>query len=225
MTTQLVNLVEERTPNVTQEPPDWIVREIKKVGGMVSDLSGSGPRFRVIWGGNRFSLAPDGMTLIRPYRVDMWHLEKLHEGEYEHCYRLGECPSPGHRKLASDPWCKQCFMDGGVPIAAGSARSLIETIIHLLLKTEQMQQRAIQSGKANIEQRDALLIREATKHMAKDTAIGEAAADAMPLTVKRSFDTPLRLSAQQALGRGKGLKQLGAKEVLNVLKSSRGKSA
>ena len=152
----------------------------------------------------------------------MWHLEKLHEGEYEHCYRLGECPSPGHRKLKSDPWCKACFLDGGVPMKIDGCWGFVEGIIKkLLLKSEQMQQRAIQQGGVNIEQRDALLTREATKHMAKDVAVGEAAADAMPTTVKRSFETPLRISAEQALGRGKGLKQLGAREIANVLKSRR----
>lgn len=211
--TQLVNQTEERTPNVTREPPEWIVREVKKIGGMESGQ----PRFRVIWGGNRWTVAPDGITLVRPYRVDMWHLEKFHEGEYEHCYRLGECPSPGHRKSEKDPWCRKCFLDGGVPIDAGHSLALIETAIRLLLRTEELQR----TTRFAFQQREALFTREATKSDLKDVRIREATEDAAPRTVKRSFETPLRLSANQTLGTRKGLRQLNALEIARGLRKRR----
>jgi hypothetical protein len=218
--TNPVNLVEERAPNVNRDPPDWIVREIRKVGGNVSDLSGVRPRFRVIWGGSRWMTAADEMTLIRPYRLDMWHLEKLHEGEYEHCYRLGECPTTGppHRKLAKDPWCRQCFMDGGVPMKIEGCWAFVEGIIRLIMKTEDLQK----TTRFAAQQKDALFGREDQRDDARTSIMRDAVADAAPVTVKRSFETPLRLSADQALGRRKGLRQLNSRE---IIKGLRGKKA
>jgi hypothetical protein len=222
-TTLPIQQVEERTPNDTREPPAWIVREIQKVGGMVSDSRGRRPRFRVIWGGSRWTVGADGRTLIRPYRVDMWHLEKLHEGEYEHCHRLGECPvQGGHRKTGKDTWCRACFFNGGVPLPIESSLGFIETCIRLIQKTEEMQKRAVHSAAERTAQKDALVGREEKIEAGKGVEIREAMADAMPKTVKRSFETPLRLSAQEALGTQKGIRQLNAREIVRGMRKKRG---
>lgn len=205
MATLPVNLTEERGANITREPPDWLVREIRKVGGVEQGK----PRFRVIWGGNRWRLGSDGLTLERPYRLDLWHIEKLHEGEYEHCYRLGECPYPRHRRTKNDRWCKECMLNGGERIEAGEALSLIERVIRLMLKTEELQR----TTRFAAQQREALSERENKKGEAGDSAMRDAFADAAPITVKRSFETPLRLGAHEALGTGKSIKQLNAGEI------------
>lgn len=210
--TQPINQAELAVPCSNIDTPKWVDEETARIGG--TDISGK-LKYRIIWGGSRVTLAPDGISLIRPYRVDMWHLEKLHQGEYEHCWRFGECPvgPQGHRKTLQDRWCRVCFMDGGIRLKIEDAVAVARGVIHLLIKTEEMQKRAIATGQFNAEQRDALLGREAVKGVAKDTAIKEATADAAPVTVKRSFQTPLRISAQQALGNTKGLKQLNAREI------------
>ncbi|MGH9735431.1 MAG: hypothetical protein ACRD8A_12685 [Candidatus Acidiferrales bacterium] len=207
-----VNAVEERSANANRECPVWVEREIQKIGGMENGR----PRFRVVWGGSRWTAGVDGKTLIRPYRLDMWHIEKLHEGEYEHVYRLGECPGPAHRKTEKDQWCRQCFVDGGVPLEPDRAFGVIEGAIRLLLRTEELQRSTIFKA----QQRDALFARENAKDAAAPKAINEAMQDARPASVKRSFETPLRETSQQAMGTT-GFKQLGAREIARGLRKKR----
>lgn len=212
MSTAPVNLAEEQIPNTNRDCPSWVEREVRRIGG----TEGGKPRFRVVWGGSRWALGADGLSLIRPYRVDMWHIEKLKDGEYEHIYRLGECPVPGHRRTEKDRWCRECFLNGGVRLEPGQSMAVIEAAIRLTLRSEELQKSTCFAAK----QRDALLEREKTKDAAVPKAINEAMRDAMPVSVKRSFETPLRMTSQQAMGR-RGFKQVGAREIARGLRKGR----
>lgn len=209
-----VNLTEERSSNVNRDCPAWVKREIQKIGGMVGDK----PRFRVVWGGSRWMTGADGMTLIRPYRLDMWHLEKWHDpsGDYEHCYRLGECP---HRKSKAEPFCRNCFLDGGAPLEPDTSYAFIESLIRMLQLGERMQKEAL--NKNDRAQKGALFGREEKKAQEGQQKTNEAYADAMPKTVKRSFETPMRITADQALGRPGKVKQLNTREILRGLRRKR----
>lgn len=199
----------------TREPPAWLIEDINRAGGTYD----SRPRFRVIWGGNRLVPGPDGITLVHPYRLDMWHLEKLHEGEYEHCSRLGECPVQGdHRKTKKDEWCRKCFMDGGVPLPIEGCSGYIAGLIRLILDTEHMQKKAKDNATVRNAQKDALFGREEKRAEERKEIEREVFAEAMPKTIKRSFETPLRIGAHQALGTTRGIRQMNAREIIRGLR-------
>jgi|SRR5690348_16253974 len=169
------------------DPPDWIVREVKKIGGMENGQ----PRFRVIWGADRIRFTDEGV-IYRPYQVNRWHVEKLYKGEYEHSYTLAHCT---HMK--NFRWCNDCFKSGGefLPLTL----AVVEMVIRLVLKAERLQSAALQKA--------ALVEREEKKKKAADAEIKGVFAEAFPREVKRSFDPAMERTAEQAFGRGK-LKQI-----------------
>lgn len=176
--------------------PAWIEREINKAGGMAGDK----PLFRATWGGNRLTFGPDGVTLVHPYQQNRWHLEKWHEGEYEHCYVLAHCP---HTK--GKIWCNECFKNGGEYIGICEGWQVFIAAIHLIQKSQRLQDATLR--------KNALFEREASRETAKEDSINALFKDAAPKTVKRSFETPLRLTADQALGRRRGLRRMREHEI------------
>lgn len=165
--------------------PEFIDREVKKVGGMKDGK----PQFRVVWGADRFILSSDNV-LINPYQKNRWHVEKLYQGEYEHCYTLAECP---HRNLRDQKWCKQCFASGGefLQLELG----IVERVIRLIMISETLQNKALQQS--------ALMEREHKKLEENAEKVYDAVLEAAPLTVPRSYEPNLTLTADEALGRSK----------------------
>jgi len=175
---------------VKREIPVWLERQILLRGGAVN----SRPRFRVVWGGNRMRANLVTGLLEHPYQKDRWHLEMWKEElqDYEHAYVFANCP---HREPAK-PWCNSCFVSGGEYIDATLA--IIEARIGLILRVEAMQKEALDKNARM--QKDALFGREEAKKEEAVERIHDAVKDAAPITVKRSMNTPLYISADQALG-------------------------
>lgn len=173
------------------DPPDWIVREVKKIGGMENGQ----PRFRVIWGGDRIRFTEEGV-IYHPYQVNRWHVEKLHQGEYEHSYTLARCSH-----MENFRWCNGCFKSGGefLPLTL----AVVEMAIRLVLKAEGLQSAALQKA--------ALIEREEKKKKAADAAMKGVFAEAFPREVKRSFEPVMERTAEQVFGRGK-LKQISGRK-------------
>lgn len=112
--------------------------------------------------------------------------------DYEHAYVFADCP---HR-IKDQGWCKQCFLSGGEYIDA--TLSIIEARIGLILRVAAMQKEAVAQN-ARME-RDALFSREDAKKEDAVERIHDCVKDAAPITVKRSMNTPLHISANEALG-------------------------
>jgi hypothetical protein len=217
-----VVLSEEKTPNVNRECPAWIVRELKKIGGLNAKKQ---PNFRVVWGGSRTDIGADGSSAIRPYRTDMWHLEKFKEetGEYEHAIRLGMCPYPLHRKTGLDRFCTECFHNGGVPLEPDQSFSIIEAYVRMLLKADTLQREARFKGRA-LEQKNALFGREEKKTRDRAEKIYEAYEDAKPKTVKRSYEAPMHVTAEETFfGNRRGLYQMTDKQTTKGTKNGNDK--
>lgn len=186
---------EEKAYAGTYEVPAWVEKEILRVGG--KDTTGK-PRFRVIWGANRL-IANDEGLLIHPYQQNRWHLEKLLNGEYEHCWVLSHCP---HSKGA---WCQSCFKSGGEFIGIHEGYRIVEQAIRLIQMSAEFQNKTLQ--------RAALMEREEEKQRASGERMFDLVKDALPKTIKRSASPNLTLTAQEALGHKPGLRQMTQEEV------------
>lgn len=190
-----------------REVPHWIEREIKKIGGYTDGR----PIYRLIWGGCRIELMHD--KLVNPYTpdhsdastrkslaIDRWHLEKLYEGTYEHCYQFGKCP---HVTAKSPKWCKDCTLSGGDYVDIPNNFALLERVLHLFVMSEQQRDKVLQHN--------ALMNREKAKEEEGNRLIREAVAAAAPGTIKRSYQPNFKLPAKKILGRSK-FKQLTYEE-------------
>jgi hypothetical protein len=129
--------------------PEWIEREILKVGGKYFD---DRPNFRIVWGASKVTTPEDVTSYYDPER---WHLEKIVEGRYQHAYKFGYCP---HMKPGDKQWCNACFLSGGETFELGSHFRIIERVIQQFVLTERFQKASIDKG-ARLE-REALMERE-----------------------------------------------------------------
>jgi hypothetical protein len=178
-----------------RDVPAWIERELLKIGGRSQDGE---PLFRCVWGANRWTLAPDGVTMVHPYRVDLWHLEKRVNGVWEHCYRLGQCP---HMTPTDKEWCRACWLSGGEYLNIETEFRAVERCVHLIIKACEMQDKTAQ--------KNALVAREQAKKDQQDIELREMVDNAAMKHVKRSFETPMRITADQtALGSELGFRQV-----------------
>lgn len=188
--------------------PEWIEREVKKIGGAVDGK----PRFRVIWGGNRIEIIgdrplnpyiaerPDTTTL--PSRsMQRWHLEKLHEGVYEHVWQFGYCPHVPRNKQ----WCKKCYLNGGEFIDPTNNFALVQRVIQVFIESERQQDKGAQ--------RRALMEREKAKQDAQGELIRETVREAAPSSIPRSFAPSFKQSAEATLGKSP-LRQMNDKEIV-----------
>ena len=185
---QHTHLIDRKTHNV----PDWMVREIQKIGGLAPD---GRPNFRLIWGGDRFTFNNE-KELVHAYNPAHWHMERLFRGEYEHVWNFADCL---HRTKEKPSWCKSCILDGGSFVDATESFALTEKIIHLLKKSDEMKNKALQ--------KNALMGRETDKLRRQGEQVYDAMEDARPRTVKRSFETPMHVEAP--FGKSK-MKQIDA---------------
>lgn len=138
-------LVQKESPTL----PEWCERELLKLGGRTE---GGLPVYRLIWGASKV-ITPDDVTSY--YKPDRWHLEKWHEGNYQHCYTYGYCP---HMKAGDTRWCNPCWLSGGEFIGPESHWRIFERAVRMLVMTEQFQKSSADKG-ARME-RDALMKRE-----------------------------------------------------------------
>lgn len=160
--------------------PEWLVREIQKIGGMYSPAK---PNFRLIWGGDRFTFNGN-KELVHAYNPEHWHMERFFQGEYEHVWDFSDCL---HRTETKQNWCKSCMLEGGTYIDATENFELVERIIRLFQLSDMMQNKALQ--------KNALMGRETDKLRRQGEQVYDAMEDARPRTVKRSFETPMRVEA------------------------------
>ena len=178
--------------NETHELPEWMEKSITTMGGTRDDK----PLYRVVWGGNRWVPGPDGLTLIHPYSVNHWHLEKWHKGQYEHCYRFGQCK---HMLPGDKEWCNRCKLSGGDFVDVTNNFSLIQRAIRLFILSENMQNSSLQ--------KNALMERERKAKQEQAERIENiVGAKAIP-SVKRSKDVRIKHSANEIFG-NEGFKQI-----------------
>ena len=140
------------------------------------------PLFRLVWGGNHISL--DGEI---PYTLNRWHLEKYHQGKYEHVYGFGQCT---HMRPGQTQWCKKCFLSGGEYLDISTHYIIVERAMKLLLMCEGLQNSALQ--------KNALMERE--KKQAEETSenIVSRLAEKEPRSVKRSKSVNLKRRIRQS---------------------------
>lgn len=149
----------------TERPavPEWIEREVVKVGGKYFD---GRPNYRIVWGASKLTTPEDVTDFYDPER---WHLEKIVEGRYQHAYKFGYCP---HMKKGETKWCNPCFISGGESFDLGSHFPIIERVIVMFVRTEQLQRSSADKG-ARME-RDALLEREKARETEAQKNFSEA---------------------------------------------------
>lgn len=196
----------------THSVPEWIEKEIWKMGGHTNGR----PNYRLIWGNQRIEIYDDVPT--NPYEAnspdsttkksiaaERWHLEKLHQGIYEHVWQFGYCP----HTLKDGKWCKTCQLNGGAFLDPITNTAFIWRIISLLILSEQQRDKALQKS--------ALMGREEAKKEAERELIREVVHEATPRTIKRSFDPSFRKIAPKSMGR-KGIRQMGSRDIARGLK-------
>lgn len=136
------------------------------------------PLFRVVWGANHIVIPGQKDSVYTP---DRWHMEKYHQGRYEHVYKFGQCQ---HMLPGDKAWCNKCWISGGEYVDITTHFFLVERAMHLFLLSEGLQNTALQ--------KNALMEREAQKKSEQSQMVSQIVGATEVPKVKRSKQVNLK---------------------------------